>query len=181
MCSLGEIEHAFERYADLLEDDASSNHDADSTISEELLYSSVLDEPEKNKANLPGNEQELTNNDQSKKNKKIALTFLIFTLCVTCLCTGTALLLTKKITVPALNIKKRIGLNRIMNFDSLINKKASFPPSSYSIYAKNTEHLKEEPVPIIVDVPGKDWLTIPTALSKCFGYKPISNGKSVSR
>jgi len=65
--------------------------------------------------------------------------------------------------------------------NSIAYRKFNGPPPSHSIYANNTSKLGEDTVPIVVDVPGKDLLLIPTALSKCLGYKPISSEKSVSR
>ena len=143
------------------------------------MYTDVIEEHDKTK--LSGNEEKLTNNDQSTK-KKMVVTFLSLTLCVTCFSVVLALVITKKINVPALmNIKQRVGLENMMILNSLLKKKSGFPPSSYSIYANSTENLEEDPVPIIVDVPGRDWLVIPTALSECLGYKAISSEKGVSR
>ena len=178
--SLGEIDDAFERYADLLEEDNSTNCSFTiSNMAEVQHYQKVLEEQEEPK---PLNNEENSKNEKSLMNTKIVHAFLCFSVGTSIFTLIAAIVMSHQVRENALisGIKKRIGLENMIDLNSIVfGKSEGFPPSSYSIYADNKETLDEEPVvPIIVDVPG-DSSKIPTAISECLGFKQISDDKRV--
>ena len=164
-----EVENSFSRYSDLLQEDESTSCPFTvSEITKMQHYNKAVKEQDKM---------------ESSNDTKKTFFILILTLFTLCFATVAALMMTNSIGIPSLlgNIKQRMSLNNMVILNSIAYRKFDGLPPSYSIYANNKDKLGEDTVPIVVDVSGKDWLLIPTALSKCLGYKPISTGKSVSR
>ena len=180
-----EINVSFQRYANLLEDDVSaSNASIMSTISEVQYDQDVLvqyDQHEQIPHSTSTSTKNTKNDDDVPKpetveKSKVTIIFLILAFICFCLALIPALSMTHK-------VKEGFFVSQIIQeIDSdggVMKKYRGFPPS-YSIFASNSEDSKDELVPVILGVPGNGPLNIATAVSKCLGYRQVSDDINVS-
>ena len=181
-----EINVSFQRYANLLEDDISASQASImSTVSEVQYDQDVLVQYDQHEQ-IPHNKSTSTQSSNKTEDPKpetiqnSKLTWIFVGIAVLCfsLALLTAFITSSKINA-GINVSKFI--QEIESDGDIINfkKQKGFPPS-YSIFASNLERSKDEPVPVILNVPGNGPLNIATAISKCLGYRQISDDINVS-